>query len=92
MCNDCFPAEIRSFPDEAAWTNFDLALTQKLAQGKLRYLRFVPDRLRGKDDGAYLYVCRSCGQQWKLKAQDEDISGYFRPLTVVGRLLVRLGF
>ena len=92
MCNDCFPAEIRSFPDAVAWTNFDLALTQKLAQGKMRYRRSVSGSQRGTDGGVHLYECRSCGQQWKLKDQDSDTGGYFRSLTLLGRLLVRLGF
>jgi hypothetical protein len=76
MCNDCFIIEYKSFLSEKEWLDFDLKLTQKLSSGKMKYVKFIADWKRGKDDGEYIYFCQSCNQKWKLRDY-LDSSGYF---------------
>lgn len=89
MCNDCFPAEIKSFPDERSWTSFDLSLTKKLGEGKMKSLKFVHDG-HGKDDGYYIYECLSCKEKWKLEDPDNARRGYFLKLSTVDAIITRL--
>ena len=77
MCKDCFVEEITSFPNKDTWLKFDLDLTKKIADGKLKQETFVSDGKRDKDDGFYIYNCGSCGQKWKLKDALYDLTGSF---------------
>jgi hypothetical protein len=90
MCDNCFNTEIKSFPDETTWTSFDLALTQKLGQGKMKAIKFVPDGKRDKDDGEYIYECLVCGERWKLKDPDNAFRGYFLKLSTLDNVKVKL--
>ncbi len=77
MCDDCFTKEFTSFPTEKDWLEFDLELTKRLGNGKIKYLEFKADGERDKDDGQYIYVCETCHQKWKLKDPDYAFRGYF---------------
>lgn len=90
MCDNCFKSEIQSFPDEKSWITFDLELTKKLGQGKMRDLKFVHDGQRDKDDGQYIYECMTCGEKWKLKDPDNACRGYFLKLSTVDKVATRL--
>lgn len=90
MCGNCFTIEITSFPDEKSWTAFDLQLTRKLGQGKMKHLKFVPDGLRDKDDGKEIYECLTCGEKWKMKDPDNAFRGYFLKLTTVDKISTSL--
>lgn len=81
MCNSCFTAEIKSFPDEKTWTSFDFDLTKKLGQGKMRNFKFINDGQRDKDDGEYIYECLTCREKWKLRDPDHAFRGYFLKLS-----------
>lgn len=77
MCKDCFNNEIKSFPSENEWPEFDLSLTKKLVSGKMKNIDFINDGKREKNDGEHVYVCQSCSQKWKLKDPDYSFRGYF---------------
>ena len=77
MCNECFNDEINSFPSEKDWLEFDLNLSKKLGNGKMKNIDFRRDNKRDKDDGEYIYVCQYCQQKWKLKDPDYSFRGYF---------------
>lgn len=90
MCDNCFMTEIKSFPDEATWNSFDLELTKKLGQGKMKNIKFVNDGQRDKDDGQYIYECLTCGEKWKMKDPDNAFRGYFLKLSTVDKLTTSL--
>lgn len=90
MCDNCFTTEIQSFPDAKSWTTFDLELTKKLGQGKIKDVKFVHDGQRDKDDGQYIYECMTCGEKWKLKDPDNAFRGYFLKLSTVDKVVTRL--
>lgn len=77
MCENCFMSEIKSFPDETSWTSFDLKLTTKLGQEKMKNTTFEHDEQRDKDDGQYIYECLTCEEKWKMKDPDNTFRGYF---------------
>lgn len=89
MCNNCFLAEIKSFPDEKSWASFDLDLTKRLGGGKMKSVKFVNDG-HGKDDGYYIYECLSCKEKWKLRDPDNADRGYFLRLSTVDQIVSRL--
>lgn len=77
MCENCFNKEIDSFSTEEGWLKFDLELTKKLGNQKMKHMKFNPDGARDKDDGEYIYECNFCHQKWKLKDPDHSFRGYF---------------
>lgn len=90
MCENCFITERRSFPDEKAWTSFDLELTKKLGEGKMKNVKFVHDGERDKDDGQYIYECVTCGEKWKMKDPDNVFRGYFLSLSTADKIATTL--
>lgn len=90
MCDNCFTTERKSFPDAKTWTSFDLELTKKLGEGKMRNIKFVQDGQRDKDDGQYIYECLTCGEKWKLKDPDNAPEGYFLKLSTLDKVTTRL--
>ena len=92
MCDNCFRTEIKSFPDETSWTSFDLDLTKKLGQGKMKNIKFVHDGRRDKDDGQYIYECLTCGQKWKMKDPDNAFRGYFLKLSTLEKVTTNLNW
>jgi hypothetical protein len=92
MCDNCFLAEIKSFPDETTWTSFDLELTKKLGQGKMKNIKFVHDGQRDKDDGQYIYECLACGEKWKMKDPDNAFRGYFLKLSTLEKVTTNLNW
>ena len=92
MCDNCFTTEIKSFPDETTWNSFDLELTKKLGQGKMKNIKFVNDAQRDKDDGQYIYECSTCGEKWKMKDPDNAFRGYFLKLSTLGRVTTNLNW
>ncbi len=77
MCDECFIIEFSFFPSEKEWLQFDVELTKKLGDNRMKYIEFKGDGKRDKDDGEYLYECLICGQKWKLKDPDYSFRGYF---------------
>ena len=92
MCDNCFTAEIKFFPDETSWTSFDLELTKKLGQGKMKNTKFVHDGQRDKDNGQYIYECLACGEKWKMKDPDNAFRGYFLKLSTLERVTTKLNW
>jgi uncharacterized C2H2 Zn-finger protein len=94
MCDNCFTTEIKSFEDRQVWTSFDLELTRKLGQGKVKHIKFIQDRQRDKDDGEDIYQCLTCGEKWKLRNlydyADNKSDRYFLKLSTVERITTRL--
>jgi len=90
MCTNCFMAERKSFPDDQTWTSFDLELTKKLGQGKMKNIKFVHDGQRDKDDGQHIYECLTCGEKWKMKDPDNAFRGYFLKLSTFDRVTTKL--
>ena len=86
MCDNCFTSERNSFPDEDAWTSFDLELTKKLGQGMMKNIKFVPE---GQRD-IYIYQCLMCGEKWKMKHPDNAFRGYFLKLSMIEKVTTRL--
>ena len=70
MCDNCFNREVKPFPDKASWEKFDIELTTKISEGKLKEVAFNMDLWKHMDDGYYQYQCQSCGQHWMLKDPD----------------------
>jgi hypothetical protein len=65
MCDACFNSEILSFPSTEDYQDFDLALTQKIANDKsMRMGQYV--NTAWKDIGYQVYECLGCGQLWRL--------------------------
>lgn len=87
MCNDCLPAEIKSFPDEKSWTGFDLNLIRKLGEGKMKSVKFVSRSTVKMMD---IYECLSCKEKWKLSDPDNAYRGYFLKLSTVEDVMVGL--
>ena len=80
MCDKCFDEEIKSFPTQKDFEEFDLVLTKKIANDKnIRMGEFV--NTAWKDIGYQINECLICGQFWKLSAPDYSIRGYFLRLT-----------
>lgn len=80
MCDKCFNAEIKSFPTQADFEEFDLVLTKKIANDKsIKMGKFV--NTAWKDVGYQIYECLVCGQLWKLSTPDYSDRGYFMRLT-----------
>jgi hypothetical protein len=77
MCNFCFEIEYNFFPSEKEWLKFDLDLTKKIGDNKMKEIEFNHDGVRDKDDGEYIYKCLTCNQKWKLKEPDNFFRGYF---------------
>jgi hypothetical protein len=76
MCNKCFDTEIKSFPTQADFEQFDLELTKKIANEKsIKMREFV--NTAWKDIGYQIYECLGCGQLWKLSKPDYSDRGYF---------------
>jgi hypothetical protein len=90
MCEDCFTDEIKSFEGKTAWIAFDLELTRRLQQGKVKHINFVRDMERDKDDGEEIYRCMSCGQGWKLKNHYDNGDGYFLKLSTLEKITTKL--
>ena len=90
MCNDCFGTEIKLFKDKSTWTSFDFELTKKIQQGKIKHIKFIPDRFRDKDDGEDIYECLTCGQRWKLRDPWHFGDGYFLKLSTIEKITTRL--
>ena len=90
MCDDCFKTEIKSFPDETTWNSFDLDLTKKLGEGKMKNIEFINDGQRDKDDGVYIYECLTCGEKWKMKDPSNAFRGYFLKLSMVDKVTKQL--
>jgi hypothetical protein len=89
MCDNCFTTEIKKFENRTQWTTFDLELTQKLGQGKLKEIRVVNKRRQGDEYELHVYQCATCGQKWKLQDQDNHPEGYFIKLTTFDNLVTR---
>jgi len=70
MCEECFEYEIKSFPTEKGWLEFDFNLSKKLGIRKMKHIEIKPD-------GEYIYECNNCNQLWKLKDPDYSFRGYF---------------
>lgn len=90
MCENCFNHEIDAFPDEKSWASFDLELTKKLAQGKMKHAQFIHDGKLDKNNGYYIYECLTCGEKWKMKDPDNAFRGYFLRLSTVNKIGIRL--
>ena len=86
MCDNCFKEEIKSFPDQVTWDTFDLELTKRLGQGKIKEVQFVRDMFRDKDDGYYIYQCLTCRQGWKMKDPDNTFRGYFLKISILDKI------
>jgi hypothetical protein len=80
MCNDCFTSEVNSFPDEKFWLSFDLELTKKLGQRKMKFVKSVQDEniIMG---GHTIYECLTYGEKWKLNDPDNAFRGYLFKLS-----------
>jgi hypothetical protein len=80
MCNNCFTTEINLFPSEKTWISFDLELTKKLSQGKMKFVKSIQDEhiIMG---GYTIYECLSCGEKWKVNEPDNAFRGYFLKLS-----------
>ena len=89
MCDNCFTTEIKKFENRKQWTAFDLELTQKLGQEKLKEIRVVNKRRQGDEYELHFYQCATCGQKWKLQDQDNHPEGYFIKLTTFDNLITR---
>ncbi len=92
MCNQCFTAQRKSFPDKESWTSFDLALTRKLVYGKMKSTVYVPAGKSASAYGKYIYTCLSCGEQWKVKDSDNNFNGHLLPMTMLDKLTVHMTF
>ena len=80
MCDNCFNAEIKSFPTQADFEEFDLVLTKKIANDKsIEMGEFVSTAW--KDVGYQIYECVVCGQFWKLSTPNYSDRGYFLRVT-----------
>lgn len=76
MCDKCFNAELKSFPNQTDFEAFDLVLTKKIANEKsIKMGEFVNQGW--KDRGYQIYECVVCGQRWKLSTPDDSDRGYF---------------
>lgn len=80
MCDKCFNDEIKSFPSQADFEEFDLVLTKKIANDKNIKMGKLFDTA-SKDIGYQVYECVVCGQLWKLSIPDYSYRGYFLRLT-----------
>jgi hypothetical protein len=88
MCTNCFFKEIQSFASnyedaKAAWSTFDLLLTQKLGSGQIVKVKTIAtmDFVRS-EYFYYIYECRTCGQKWELfepfvNNENTVYTGYF---------------
>jgi hypothetical protein len=90
MCENCFTEEVNSFTDLKSWNSFDLELTKRLADGKMKELKFINDGKRDKDDGKYIYKCLSCGEEWKLREPTDGLGGYFLKVSSVEKVINKL--
>jgi rubrerythrin len=80
MCDKCFNTEIKYFPTEKDFEEFDLVLTNKISNDKsIKLGKFV--NIAEKANGYQIYECIVCGQLWKLSIPDYSIRGYFLRLT-----------
>lgn len=80
MCSKCFVTEIKNFPTQADFEQFDLELTKKMANdNSIRMKEFVSSGW--KDRGYQVYECIVCGQMWKLANPDYSDRGYFLRLS-----------
>ena len=66
MCDKNFNEEIKSFPTQADFEDFDLVLTKKIANDKSAKMENLSTAW--KDIGYQIYECLVCGQKWKLSA------------------------
>ncbi len=76
MCDKCFKTEIKSFPTEADFEEFDLVLTKKIANDQSIKMRQYTNTA-WKEIGYQIYECLVCGQLWKLSTPDYSNRGYF---------------
>lgn len=88
MCDACFNYEIKSFPTQKDFLDFDLILTKKLANDKtIKMLNFVETSTKyiGKGDyesfGYQIFECTKCGQLWGFRDADNADRGFFKKLT-----------
>lgn len=88
MCDNCFTIEIKKFKDLEHWTAFDLELSQKLAEGKLKQIRVVSRWRQDEEEILYVYQCATCGQKWKLE-EPERSDGHFLRLSTFESLFTR---
>jgi hypothetical protein len=89
MCDNCFTTEIRKFKDQKQWTTFDLELSQKLGQEKLKQIRVVSKIRQGDEEELYVYQCVTCGQKWKLEEPHDHGDGHFIKLSTFENLVTR---
>ncbi len=89
MCDKCFTTEISKFKDHKHWTTFDLDLSQKLGQGKIKQIRVVSKGRPGDEEELYVYQCSTCGQKWKLEEPHDHGDGYFIKLSTFDNLVTR---
>ena len=76
MCDACFNSEIKSFPTQKDYEEFDLLLTKKIGNERtVRMGQFV--NTEWKDIGYWVYECLDCGQLWKLGTPNSSLRGYF---------------
>ena len=74
MCDNCFNAEIKSFPTQANFEEFDLVLTKKISNDKSIVMgEFV--NTAWKDFGYQIYECVVCGKLRKLSTPDYSDRG-----------------
>jgi hypothetical protein len=71
---------------------FDLELTKKLGQGKMKNVKFVHDGKIDKDHGQYIYECLTCGEKWKMKDPDNAFRGYFLKLSTLEKVTGHLNW
>lgn len=80
MYDKCFTTEIKSFPTQIDFEEFDLVLTKKISNDKsIKMGKFV--NTAWKDMGYRIFECLVCGQLWKLSTPDYSDRGYFLRLT-----------
>jgi len=89
MCDDCFRTEIKKFTNQAQWTTFDLELSNKLGQGKLRQVQADDSKTPTYEKIFHIYRCSTCGQNWKLEEPDDHSDGHFLKLSTFQNLYKR---
>jgi hypothetical protein len=89
MCDNCFTTEIFKFESQKQWTAFDLELTQKLGQGKLKQTGINGRRIDGDEQFKYVYQCLTCGQEWELDELHDHGDGHFLKLSTYKKLTAR---
>jgi hypothetical protein len=81
--------EIKGFRGQKQWTTFDMELSQKLGQGKLKQIKVVSKRRQDHEEELYVYQCMTCGQKWKLEEPHDHGDGHFVKLSTFQNLITR---